>query len=986
MKPVVRHRSALALASLAGALCAVGHSPSVRAQAEKMPAEAPAPVARKAPPVAAKKPAPAKPAKPAPAKPAPAAKVDIPFDQFTLPNGLRVIVQTDRKAPIVAVNIWYHVGAKNEPKGRSGFAHLFEHLMFQGSENHKGEYFEPFELVGVTDQNGTTNSDRTNYFENVPTTALDMALWMESDRMGHLLGAIDQSALDEQRGVVQNEKRQGENQPYGLVFEEMLKRSYPEGHPYHHTTIGSMADLNAAALEDVKNWFRSWYGPNNAVLVLAGDIDLATAKEKVARYFGDIAPTAAVRKLPAQIAPRTRPTRSTLVDNVPQARVHILWNIPPVATAEYDRLRILAQVLGGSQASRLDKRLVFQDKLVDSVSAVAFGSELASLFILQADVKQGVDPAKVEAALQEEVKRFLAEGPTQTEIDQARTVLRASFVRGIERIGGFGGKADVLAQCAVFTGKADCFRTALGNLEKATVASVQAVGRAWLRQGDFTLLVTPGERPPVQEEPAVANLPPTKVAPPARGLKAIASDVDRSKGVPVTNSFPELRYPQLQRKTLANGLKIVLAERPGLPLVQMSMMFRGAGFASDQGRKPGSASFTMGLLDEGAGSYDALAFGDRMESLGATIGAGAGLDTATVRLSSLKDKLDDSLALYADVILRPRLDDKDIERVRAQWLAGIKQEKARPGAVARRVAAPILFGAGHPYAIPPSGTGTEAGIAALQRADMLAWLKDWIRPDNATLIIVGDTTLAEIQPKLEAAFGSWKSEATNRPALALPLAKLPARSRVFLVDQPGAVQANIIVSQLMPSSKDPQAIELEFANSILGGEFSSRLNMNLREAKHWAYGSYSGLNDALGQRVWTASAAVQIDKTTESIKELQREIREYATGKAPAKPDEVKKIQSTEVLALPGSFETANAVLASITAIELYGRPDNYESTRASRINGLTPTKVQTSAAAIKPDALTWVIVGDLKKIEAGIRALNLGELKILDADGKVLK
>src|SRR5687768_17703172 len=234
------------------------------------------------------------------AQAAQASSVDIPYREFTLSNGLRVVVHTDRKAPIVAVNIWYHVGSKDEPAGRSGFAHLFEHLMFNGSENNPGEFFEPFELVGATDMNGTTNSDRTNYFQNVPTTALDMALWMESDRMGHLLGAIDQKTLDEQRGVVQNEKRQGENQPYGQVWDELGKTMYPASHPYAHTTIGSMADLNAASLEDVKNWFRTWYGPNNAVLVLAGDIDVATAKQKVAKYFGDIPASATVAqtKLP----------------------------------------------------------------------------------------------------------------------------------------------------------------------------------------------------------------------------------------------------------------------------------------------------------------------------------------------------------------------------------------------------------------------------------------------------------------------------------------------------------------------------------------------------------------------------------------------------------------------------------------------------------------------------------------------------------------
>jgi zinc protease len=966
MKPLDRNRRGRALAlspiaSLAtGLLCAA--VPASPAMAQAAAAKAPAMPAAKA------------------------VKIDIPFEQFTLPNGLRVIVHTDRKAPIVAVNIWYHVGAKNEPVGRSGFAHLFEHLMFQGSENHKGEFFEPFELVGATEQNGTTNSDRTNYFENVPTTAVDTALWMESDRMGHLLGAIDQAVLDEQRGVVQNEKRQNENQPYGQVFEALLKGNYPEGHPYHHTTIGSMNDLNAASLEDVKNWFRSWYGPNNAVLVLAGDIDLATAKEKVTRYFGDIAPSAAVKRMPAQIAARTTSSRAALTDNVPQTRIIRTWNVPPALTADNERLRLFAEVLGGSRSSRLDKRLVFDDKLVDSVSASLFNSEIGALMVLQADVKQGADPSKVEAAMAEELQRMLTAGPSKDELERARTVLRANFVRGIERIGGFGGKADVLAQCATFTGKADCFRSSLVTLEKATVAQVLATARAWLRRGDFTLVVSPGDRPASAEPPAIANLPPTVVAPPAKGLRAMKTDLDRSLGFPKTTAFPPLRFPAIQRKTLSNGLKIVLAERPGLPLVQMSMIFPNAGFASDQNRKQGSAAFTMSLLDEAAGTYEALAFGDRMEELGASISSSAGLDMGSIRLSALKDKLDDSLALYADVVLRPRLDDKDITRKRAEWLAGIKQEKARPGSLTRRIAPLLLYGAGHPYAIPSSGTGTEASISALQREDMTAWLKDWVRPDNATLVIVGDTTLAEIQPKLEAVFGGWKAPAAAKPALSLPSVKLPPKARVFLIDQPGAIQANIVVSQVVPSIKDPQAIELEIANSVLGGEFSSRLNMNLREDKHWAYGSYSNVSAALGQRVWSASAAVQIDKTTESAKELQREIRDYATGKAVAKPEEVKKIQSSEVLALPGSFETANAVLGSIIGIELYGRPDDYEAARAARITALTPDKVQGAAAAIKPDSLTWVIVGDLKKIEAGIRGLNYGEVKVLDPDGKVLR
>lgn len=439
------------------------------------------------------------------------APVDIAYEQFTLPNGLRVVVHTDRKAPIVAVNIWYHVGSKDEQPGKTGFAHLFEHLMFQGSENHKGEFFEPFELVGATHQNGSTNTDRTNYFENVPSTALDMALFMESDRMGHLLGAIDQAALDEQRGVVQNEKREDENQPYGRAYEILFRAIYPANHPYRHTTIGSMNDLNAASLDDVKTWFRSWYGPNNAVLVLAGDIDLATAKQKVTQYFGDIPASASLVAKPTMIAPRTTSSRETITDRVAQTRIYKIWNVPQYGASDVERLQLFAQVLGGSRASRLDQRLVFHDKLVDSISASMDASELGGNFDITADVKQGVDPALVEKVISEELNKLLAEGPSAPELEQARTVFKAGFIRGIERIGGSGGKADVLAECSVYTGNPGCFRDQLSRIETSTAADVSDTSRKWLSQGDYTLLVVPGEVKPIVEAPSVSSGQPSAI-------------------------------------------------------------------------------------------------------------------------------------------------------------------------------------------------------------------------------------------------------------------------------------------------------------------------------------------------------------------------------------------------------------------------------------------------------------------------------------------
>ena len=909
--------------------------------------------------------------------------VDIPYETFTLPNGLRVVVHTDRKAPIVAVNIWYHVGSKDEPAGRSGFAHLFEHLMFNGSENAPGEFFEPFKQVGVTGQNGTTNSDRTNYFENVPTTALDMALWMESDRMGHLLGAIDQKTLDEQRGVVQNEKRQGQHQPYGQVWDMLGKAMYPKGHPYHHSTIGSMNDLNAASLEDVKTWFKTWYGPNNAVLVLAGDIDVATAKEKVAKYFGDIpaGPTMAQPKV--DVAAHSKDSRSTMTDNVPQSRIYRLWNVAEYGQPDLDRLQLFAQVLGGAKSSRLDKRLVHQDKLVDNISAAAYGSQLGSNFIVMASVKQGVDVAKVEAAIDEEIKALLKDGPSQDELDRARTTTQAGWVRGVERIGGFGGKADALAECAVYTGNPGCFRDSLKTLQDATVASVQAAGNTWLGagKGSHTLVVNPGARVEIPEEPAATPASFTLPAADAR-YTAAATGVDRSTGIPQTKSFPDLKFPSVQRATLSNGTKVVLAERHEIPVVQMSYQFDG-GYSADPAGKAGIANFTAGLLDEGAGELDALAFADRAEALGARLGAGANLDINSASLSALTQNLDPSVGLLADMLRTPRFGQADIERVRGQWIASIKQEKAQPSGVAMRVLPGLVYGEGHPYANPLTGTGNEASIAALTRDDLVAFHAANFRPQDATLVVVGDTTLKQIVPVLEKHFGDWKPAGTGTGAAAVPSAAAQKAPRVFLIDQPGAVQANIFAAQLVPSSKDPGTVVLDMANMVLGGDFTSRLNMNLREEKHWSYGARSGAYGAVGPRIWQASAPVQIDKTAESVAEIQREIAEFTSGKRGTDAAELARMQKIQTLSLPGAYETASAVMGTIEGNVLYGRPDDYVFKRKAEIEAMTPAQVDAAAKALDPNALTWVIVGDLSKIEQPVRALKLGEVTVLDADGK---
>ncbi len=908
------------------------------------------------------------------------AKVDIPYEQFTLPNGLRVIVHTDRKAPIVAVNLWYHVGSKDEPAGRSGFAHLFEHLMFNGSENAPGEYFAPFEQAGATDMNGTTNSDRTNYFENVPTTALDMALWMESDRMGHLVGAIDQKTLDEQRGVVQNEKRQGENQPYGQLREVVAHTMYPDGHPYHHTTIGSMNDLNAASLDDVKRWFKTWYGPNNTVLVLAGDIDLATAKEKVAKYFGDIPATPTMAQPKVDLAVLKQSGRTVLEDKVPQVMIQRIWNTPQAGTRDSDLLDLVSDVLGGSASSRLDARVVHQDQLADSIGTASYSQQLSGTFFIRTMVKQGVDEAKVESVIDEELQRLITEGPTEEELERAKTNYRSGFIRGIERIGGFGGKADALASCATFTGDPGCFRESLANVQSATREQVREVAAKWLGKPSHTFVVEPGERKPLAEADTVKAAP-LPLPKPDPKYTTEATGVDRSKGVPKVTSFPDLKFPALQHATLKNGSTVVLAERHDIPVVNISYEFDG-GYASDAGGKLGTAGFANAMLDEGAGDLGSLAFKSRAEELGAKLGADASLDGASASVSALKENLDASIGLFSTMLRDPRFDQSEIDRVKAQWIAGIAQEKARPQTAALRVLPPLLYGDAHPYGIPFTGSGTAAAIKSIDRNDLLNYQQQWLRPEKATVIVVGDTTLGQIVPMLDKYFGDWKGTGTAKAGVAIPEVKRPAKPRVFLIDQPGAVQANIYAGELMPSTKDPGAVKLEMSNEVLGGSFTSRMNMNLREDKHWSYGARTVLVGALGQRPFLSVAPVQIDKTAESVAEMQREIADYTTGKAPATEAEVDKVVANELRSQPGAYETASAVMGTIGSIVRYGRPDNWVQVRNAQVEAFTPEQANAAAKGIDPNALTWVIVGDLSKIEAPVRALKLGQVSVIDADG----
>ena len=918
--------------------------------------------------------------------------IDIPFQKFQLDNGLTVVVHEDHKAPVVAVSIWYHIGSADEPTGKTGFAHLFEHLMFSGSENHKGTYFKPFEVAGATDMNGTTWFDRTNYFETVPTTALDMALWMESDRMGHLLSAIGQPELDTQRGVVQNEKRQGENRPYGRTDENILLNTFPANHPYQHDTIGSMADLDAASLDDVKQWFRNNYGAANTTIVVAGDITPAIAKEKVGKYFGDIPAGPPVAHQSPWAAPRSESTRGTQSDHVAQVRILREWNVPQLGDADSPLLDLAASVLGGGKTSRLYQRLVYQDKLVDEVSVRVQTFALASQFLLRADVKKDVDPAKVEAAIADEWAKFLKDGPSEDELARAKVGVRAGFIRGLEKVGGFGGKAVILAENQVYLGDPAAYKTELARSEAATPASVLAAAQKWIGKGDYTLTVVPAKPGAdlAAEDKAVKGLPtatgkPMPVQPVAKKYTVAKSDIDRSKGVPEVSSYPDLSFPSVQRGKLKNGIEVILAERHTIPITQIQLQF-DAGYAADQGRKLGTASFVGAMLDEGTKTLDSIEVAKRRQRLGATVSASAGLDSSNATLNALNAELEPSLALFADIVRNPAFRETDIERIRAQWLADIAQEKTQPNGMALRTLPPLLYGDHHAYGIPFTGTGTEGSIKSLTAADLTAFHSDFIRPDNVKILVAGDTSLEKILPLLDKTFGDWTAAKSTIPKKNIAQVAAQKKPRVFLINRADSPQSLIFAGSLAPPTKSPDYLPVQTANALFGGTFTSRLNMNLREDKRWSYGARSSVQDALGQRPLLVQAPVQTDKTAESIGEALKEVRSIANDKPPTTA-EIDKIKAQRVRALPGSYETTAAVLGALSTNQLYSRPDNYVQTLKQNIEAQTEVQVDAAAKEIfVPDALTWVIVGDLSKIEQPVRALNIGEVKVLDADGKVLR
>ena len=857
----------------------------------------------------------------------------IPHTRYQLDNGLTLLVHEDHKAPIVAVSVWYNVGSKDEKPGKTGFAHLFEHLMFNGSENYDGEYFKPFEQVGATDMNGTTWFDRTNYFQNVPSTAVDLALWMESDRMGHLLGAITQEKLDNQRGVVQNEKRQGDNTPYRKAEYSLLEGIFPEGHPYRWSTIGSMEDLNAASLDDVKAWFEQYYGAANTVIVLAGDITPEVAKQKVEHYFGDIPPGPPLKRLKSYVPVKDSNSYEELFDKVAAERIYRVWPVAGRVDDDTEALDVLAKVMGEGKTSRLYQRLVEKEKLATGIDAYLEEHTLASIFTLEVTLGANADEDKVSAIIDEEIAALLAKPVSNQELEGARMRTLSRTIRGMEKIGGFGGKANVLAEGELYAGDSDHYMKSLKRYSEATPKQLNTVAKKWLDLPYHQLIVRPFPN-----------------------YAASTEGADRS-ALPEVTEMPVLSFPEAEEFTLDNGLQVYFVKRDAVPDVSLRIVF-DSGYAADAYGYPlGSSSMTMRMLEEGSGKIDGEAYKTKMDMLGAASYFGGALDSSYAHLQSLTANLKPALSLFSSVVKNPAMRESDLEKLKPIWLSDIAQEKSQPVQLAVRELPPLLYGKDHPYGMPLTGSGTNESVSEISTKILKNFHSTWIRPDNAKIIVVGDIEKSALQSMLNDSLGDWKVSGKAGEKRIADVPQVKGRT-FYLADRPDSPQSLILAGKLIPPVSDKSTLAIETANAIVGGKFTARLNMNLREDKGWAYGARSLAMTTLGQRPWFVYAPVQSDKTVESVNEIDREMKEY-NGDNPATETELTETVTTEIRKLPGLFETNGSVLSEIESSLKEGKPLNYPMLLQQEYDKLTLEDVRAQSGLFTTDNVIYLIVGD---------------------------
>lgn len=887
---------------------------------------------------------------------------DIKFEKFVLSNGLQVILHEDHSTPIVSVNVWYHVGSKNEKIGRTGFAHLFEHLMFEGSGHVAEGNFDKWLEAAGGDNNGSTNEDKTNYWENVPINALELALFLDSDRMANLLDAIDQEKLDTQRDVVKNERRQSvDNQPYGRVEEVELEALFPFGHPYSWPVIGSMADLSAASLEDVQNFFKTYYAPNNASLCIAGDINPEETKKLVEKYFGDIPPGPPVERYKEWIPKLDGEKYIAMKDNVSLSRLYMSWPTPALYKPGDAELDMLASILSDGKNSRLYKSLVYDKQIAQDVTTYQASMEIAGVFHIVATAKPGVSLDQLKKEIDIELNKLMKNPPSKEELETARNDWESGYIRRLQSVGGFGGKADQLNRFNTFMGQPGYFKEDMQRYFNVTPEAIQKT---------VNTFINPAKRVVVYVTPQTDLRADTSIA------------VDRTQK-PESGPSPELTSLSWDKRSLFNGLKVLVAEQHELPLVQFNLQVKGGWTADPQG-KPGVSSLASDLQDEGTENMTALEISQTLKAIGSNLSTGSSFDGCTVSLNCLKKQLGKSLDIFADIITNPSFPQEELDRKKKEYLASILQEKAQPFTTSIKCFMKTLYGTASPYSQSYTGTGTEESIQSITRDDLQTYFKTYFHPNNATLIVVGDITADEIIPLLEKELKNWQQK--EIPEIKITAGKELKGSHIYLIDKPGAAQSVIIAGHygLMRNSDD--YFKVNVMNTILGGKFTSRLNMNLREDKGYTYGAGSFFWYFRGLGPFMAYAQVHSQVTSESLSEFVKEFNGI-TGDIPVTNEELEDTKQYITLRYPREFETIGQISGKLGSLVTYNLPDNYFSTFVSSINAVTAEDVMSVAKKyMMPDNMIYVIMGDLKTIEPGIKALNLGDIHYLDTDGNPLK
>ncbi len=904
---------------------------------------------------------------------------ELKYEKYRLPNGLEVILSEDHRLPLVAVNVWYHVGAANEVAGRTGFAHLFEHMMFEGSK-HVGPkaHFKYLEAAGASDVNGTTEFDRTNYFETLPSNQLELALWLESDRMGFLLETLDHEKLANQRDVVRNERRQGiENEPYGLVDEEVYHQLFPESHPYYAYVIGSHEDIEAARLDDVRRFFATYYAPNNATLAIVGDFDPAAVKLVVQKYFGTFRPGPPVPRVQASTPKILKEKRVTVTDQIELPRVYMAWLTPQIFKPGDADADLVATVLGGGKSSRLYKKLVYEKQIAQDVSVSNNSAALTSILTLQATAKPGVKIEDLEKAIDEELAALRKDGPTSEELARARNKIQSQMIRRLELLGGFGGVADTLNRYNHYLNDPGYLPKDLQRYDAVTPASAKALISQNLNDSQRVVVYgVPGEKkihdvPKTDPQVEKASETPVK--------NNDSNDEAWRKTEPRPGPLSKLTLPTPTSFKLPNGLTVMLVERHNLPIVTANLVTL-SGSEMNPIDKPGLASFTAAMLQEGTKNRSALKIAEDVDQIGADLSSFSTSDKSEVALQVLTRNDDAAFNLLSDMVLNPAFDQKEVDRVRSRRLTNILQEKDDPNTLARKASYLELYGPNHPYGYLESGT--EQATKSIAPADLEKFWKTGYVPGNSALVVAGDITEPELKQLTTKYFGKWTGT-FQRPLP--PRVTQNATRGILIVDKPGAPQTALRFATVTVPRSTPDYASLEVMNTALGGLFSSRLNMNLREEHGYTYGAFSTVLYRRAPGPFIATAGVRTDVTAPAVKETFAEIDRIR--QTDLTPDELTMAKNAYSLSLAGNFETTGRTAQTVSDLFVYDLPLNYYRTLPSKIDAVSVTDVRrVSNLYLRPEAMVVVAVGDKTKIEPELQKLNLAPISYRDYEGKVIK